>query len=252
MEVAEIVSMPMQASEMPVAPPCTPSPQPGDRTYSKEEEEMCNLQAGGLCDGVTMLAGMTPGKGAPQPQLQPTAYPQTTYTYAPYYQYTTMPQSGTPYGPTVMYTVPMPYYPNVRQTAGHQTYHQMDAYTSMQQQAQQQAQQVVQQHPQQQQAQQQQHAQGGKPHVEPPTIVKTPSRQRVVIWNYCQFCQNNREPEEFYRGHILRDADGNVVCPILRAYNCPICNNGGGNKAHTKSYCPQLRASRMPRRSALF
>jgi protein nanos 1 len=86
--------------------------------------------------------------------------------------------------------------------------------------------------------------------VEPPTIVQTANRQRVVIWNYCQFCQNNREPEEFYKSHILRDAEGKVVCPVLRAYNCPICNNGGGDKAHTKSYCPQLRATgRLTRRN---
>lgn len=32
-----------------------------------------------------------------------------------------------------------------------------------------------------------------------PTIFKTPNRQRVVVWSYCQFCQNNREPEEVYR-----------------------------------------------------
>lgn len=86
--------------------------------------------------------------------------------------------------------------------------------------------------------------------MEPPTIVQTPNRQRVVIWNYCQFCQNNREPEAFYKSHILRDQDGRVVCPVLRAYNCPICSNGGGDKAHTKSYCPQLRtAGRLTRRN---
>jgi len=85
--------------------------------------------------------------------------------------------------------------------------------------------------------------------VDPPTIVQTPNRQRVVIWNYCQFCQNNREPEAFYKSHILRDQDGRVICPVLRAYNCPICNNGGGDKAHTKSYCPQLRtAGRLTRK----
>jgi len=85
--------------------------------------------------------------------------------------------------------------------------------------------------------------------VDPPTIVQTPNRQRVVIWNYCQFCQNNREPESFFKSHILRDQDGRVICPVLRAYNCPICNNGGGDKAHTKSYCPQLRtAGRLTRK----
>ncbi|OQR71336.1 hypothetical protein BIW11_03989 [Tropilaelaps mercedesae] len=74
-----------------------------------------------------------------------------------------------------------------------------------------------------------------------PANYKTGHRQRVVIWNYCQFCQNNKEPEEFYRSHTLRDSSGRVLCPVLRAYNCPLCNNGGGDRAHTKSYCPQVR-----------
>ncbi|XP_022709741.1 uncharacterized protein LOC111272509 [Varroa jacobsoni] len=81
-----------------------------------------------------------------------------------------------------------------------------------------------------------------------PAIYQTSNRQRVVVWNYCQFCQNNREPEDVYRSHTLRDLSGRVVCPVLRSYNCPICNNGGGDKAHTKSYCPQLR-NRNPRNS---
>jgi len=88
--------------------------------------------------------------------------------------------------------------------------------------------------------------------LEPPTIVQTSNRQRVVMWNFCQFCQNNREPESFYRSHILRDAEGIVVCPVLRSYNCPICNNGGGDRAHTKSYCPQLRCSGRPSRKSHF
>jgi len=88
--------------------------------------------------------------------------------------------------------------------------------------------------------------------LEPPTIVQTSNRQRVVMWNFCQFCQNNREPESFYKSHILRDAEGTVVCPVLRSYNCPICNNGGGDRAHTKSYCPQLRSSGRPSRKSHF
>lgn len=71
------------------------------------------------------------------------------------------------------------------------------------------------------------------------------SSNRRVVWNFCQFCQNNKESEEFYKSHTLRDTTGRVICPVLRAYNCPLCNNGGGDRAHTKSYCPQLR-NRQP------
>lgn len=245
MDCGEMVSVSM--GEMPVAPPCTPSPQPGDRTYQKEEDDMQQMST--ICaDGMTVLG--VPGAPAKNAQIAAQmpaqAYPQY---YAPFYQYTAVPNAATPhYGPTVMYTVPMQYYQQMRQS-GHATYPIEYASTMPAQQQQQQQQQ-----PQQMQQQPPQHSvqHHGKSHVEPPTIVKTPSRQRVVIWNYCQFCQNNREPEDFYRGHILRDAEGKVVCPILRAYNCPICNNGGGDKAHTKSYCPQLRpTNRLPRRSTL-
>lgn len=58
---------------------------------------------------------------------------------------------------------------------------------------------------------------------------------------FCRFCQKNGEPEEMVRSHSLRTPTGIVSCPILREYNCPICHNGGGDEAHTITYCP-LRA----------
>jgi len=58
---------------------------------------------------------------------------------------------------------------------------------------------------------------------------------------FCRFCQVNGEEEEFYRNHSLRTDDGRVSCPILRDYNCPICNNKGGDQAHTIKYCPKAR-----------
>jgi hypothetical protein len=54
----------------------------------------------------------------------------------------------------------------------------------------------------------------------------------------CAFCISNGEEEHVYRSHILKDADGRVVCPVLYMYNCPICRNGGGPRAHTVRYCP--------------
>ncbi|XP_041827781.1 nanos homolog 1-like [Melanotaenia boesemani] len=53
----------------------------------------------------------------------------------------------------------------------------------------------------------------------------------------CVFCRNNGAPEEVYGTHILKTADGRVVCPILRAYTCPLCSANGDN-AHTIKYCP--------------
>jgi hypothetical protein len=51
-------------------------------------------------------------------------------------------------------------------------------------------------------------------------------------------------PPAFYQSHNLRSDEGKVSCPVLREYNCPICNNGGGDNAHTIKYCPLARNSR--------
>nr|XP_057933555.1 nanos homolog 1-like [Doryrhamphus excisus] len=56
----------------------------------------------------------------------------------------------------------------------------------------------------------------------------------------CVFCRNNGAPEEVYGTHILKTADGKVLCPILRAYTCPLCSANGDN-AHTIKYCPLSR-----------
>ncbi|XP_061599622.1 nanos homolog 1-like [Cololabis saira] len=65
----------------------------------------------------------------------------------------------------------------------------------------------------------------------------------------CVFCRNNGAPEEVYGTHILKTADGRVLCPILRAYTCPLCSANGDN-AHTIKYCPLSReqpSQRPPR-----
>lgn len=65
----------------------------------------------------------------------------------------------------------------------------------------------------------------------------------------CVFCRNNGAPEEVYGTHILKTADGRVLCPILRAYTCPLCSANGDN-AHTIKYCPLSRdqqSHRAPR-----
>lgn len=55
----------------------------------------------------------------------------------------------------------------------------------------------------------------------------------------CVFCKNNEESEKVYKSHVLKDVYGRVQCPVLRLYRCPICDNPGGDKAHTIRYCPK-------------
>lgn len=56
---------------------------------------------------------------------------------------------------------------------------------------------------------------------------------------YCVFCKNNGKSETEYMSHVTLDDEKKVVCPILFRYNCPICNNGGGDHAHTRTHCPK-------------
>ncbi|XP_078410885.1 nanos homolog 1 [Cetorhinus maximus] len=62
----------------------------------------------------------------------------------------------------------------------------------------------------------------------------------------CVFCRNNGAPEDVYASHVLKTPDGRVICPILRAYTCPLCNANGDN-AHTIKYCP-LSKDQPPQR----
>lgn len=56
----------------------------------------------------------------------------------------------------------------------------------------------------------------------------------------CVFCRNNGAPEGVFGAHVLKAADGRVVCPVLRAYTCPLCG-ASGDDAHTVKYCPLSR-----------
>ncbi|XP_051942976.1 nanos homolog 1-like [Hippocampus zosterae] len=64
-----------------------------------------------------------------------------------------------------------------------------------------------------------------------------PERGRKAEPGACAFCRNNGAPWEVYGTHVLKAADGRVLCPILRAYTCPLCGANGDN-AHTIKYCP--------------
>lgn len=79
----------------------------------------------------------------------------------------------------------------------------------------------------------------GFPHADEKDAAKVTRRWRTPETRLCQFCKNNEESVLVYKSHWLKSPTGEVLCPFLRKYVCPLCG-ATGPKAHTLRFCPKI------------